>query len=251
MSPKQIFNILLRRLWIVLIAFFSTMTGAGIVYLLVPPRYDAVSTASLDTGQTDPVTGQMSGAMSIGLLQGNLVALANSNRVALDVVKRLNLASNRDTIDEYRASASFGRMDINQWLANQIQAKADAKFAPGSNVLSITYKSPSPNQAALLANAFMSTFIDAALERKVESAQQTADWFAPQTDKLRAELNVARDRLTEFQRNAKLLSPGSGGGDSDTSHLMAVTNDLSSEKTELAALQSRLDTWNSGEVIND
>jgi uncharacterized protein involved in exopolysaccharide biosynthesis len=32
---------------------------------------------------------------------------------------------------------------------------------------------------------------------------------------------------------------------------MAVTNDLSSEKTELAALQSRLDTWNSGEVIND
>ena len=91
----------------------------------------------------------------------------------------------------------------------------------------------------MIANTFMSAFIDAAVEMKVSSAQQTAQWFSPQMDKLRADLAAARDKLSEFQRELKLLAPSSSG-DSENSQLMAVTNDLSSAKATRSALESQL-----------
>ena len=154
MSIQQILYILWRRVWIVALAFASTVAGAAIVVLLIPPRYDAMATASIDPGQADPISGLLPGGSSTGILQGNMIALATSNQVALEVVKRLNLASNPQTISAYNASGSVGVVDINQWMATDILKRLDAKFGIGSNVITITYKSPSPAQSALIANAF-------------------------------------------------------------------------------------------------
>src|SRR5208283_421532 len=164
---------------------------------------------------------------------------------AVDVVKRLNLANNAASLADYQNSAAFGRIDINEWLAGEILRNVDAKFALGTNVLTITYKSASPVQGALIANSFLSSFIDAAVAMKVSSAQQIAQWFAPQMNKLRADLNAARDKLAEFQREGKLLAPG-GGGDSDSAELMAVTAELSNSKGALAVAESRLNMQESG-----
>src|SRR6478672_8854804 len=93
MSPAQIISILYRRWWMIGLAFISTLLGAAGILLVVPPRYDATATVSIDPGQIDPVTGQPAASSTLlRILQGNLVALAQSQRVATDVVKRLNLA---------------------------------------------------------------------------------------------------------------------------------------------------------------
>jgi uncharacterized protein involved in exopolysaccharide biosynthesis len=250
MSPKQVLVILWRRLWIVVLTFAATLAGAGGVLVLVPARYDAAATASIDPGQGDPITGQTSGGTMVGLLQGNLVALVKSQRVAVDVVKRLNLANSAASLADYQNSAAFGRIDINEWLAGEILKNVDAKFALQTNVLTITYKSSSPVQGALIANSFLSSFIDAAVAMKISSAQQIAQWFAPQMDKLRADLNAARDKLAEFQREGKLLAPNSSG-DSDNSQLMAVTAELSTAQGELAVAESRLNAQANGDVPSD
>ena len=75
-------------------------------------------------------------------------------------------------------------MSIEEWIASEFLLKSvEAKFAEGANVLSIKYKTRSPTQAALIANTFMSAFIDSAVEMKTTAAQQTARWFEPQMDK--------------------------------------------------------------------
>src|ERR1700674_1220083 len=94
MTPSQFLTILWRRSWIIVLTFVATMTAAGLLMLLVPPRYDAVATVIIDPGQTDPVTGQSAAGALIRVFQGNLVGLMTSQRVALDVVKRLNLVNN-------------------------------------------------------------------------------------------------------------------------------------------------------------
>src|SRR5271170_5315444 len=101
MSLQQVLYILWRHLWIAVLAFASTLVGAAAVVGFVPARYDAVATASIDPGQADPISGELTGTSSIGILQGNLVALATSNQVALEVVKRLNMTSNLATISGY------------------------------------------------------------------------------------------------------------------------------------------------------
>ncbi len=95
MSIGQVLLILWRRGWIVVLTLVATMSVAIGVLLFVPGRYDAVASASIDQGSIDPVTDAMSGggASMVMLMQGNMLELVQSHRVALDVVKRLNLAA--------------------------------------------------------------------------------------------------------------------------------------------------------------
>ena len=96
-------------------------------------------------------------------------------------------------------------MSIEEWIASEFLLKSvEAKFAEGANVLSIKYKTRSPTQAALIANTFMSAFVDSAVELKTTAAQQTARWFEPQMDKMQAELKTAREKLAKFQRDNNL-----------------------------------------------
>ncbi len=108
--------------------------------IFVPSRYDGVATASIDPSITDPISGTTTGGNSILILQGNLMALAQSNQVALAVVKRLNLDADPAAQTSYRASSDSGIVDIRQWLANELLKHVDPKFEAGSNVLKLTYK---------------------------------------------------------------------------------------------------------------
>ncbi len=239
MSPAQILSILSRRVWIIALAFISTLVGAAGIMVLVPPRYDATATASIDPGQVDPVTGQSSGSALVRMIQGNMVALAQSQRVATEVVKRLNLARDPAMASAYQSSKSRDRMSIEEWIASEFLLKGvEAKFAEGANVLSIKYKTRSPTQAAAIANTFMSAFVDSAVELKTSAAQQTARWFEPQMEKIQAELKVAREKLAKFQRENNLVAV-KDGNDTEGSQLSAVTNELSNARSQLVLLQSQ------------
>ncbi len=233
MSIYQILIILIRRSWIILLTFAAALITAAAVLLFVPGRYDAEATATVDS-VTDPITGM---APAVAIMQGNLLELVQSQRVALDVVHRLNLTANAATQEAYRESSSFGREDIDNWMADSIISGVDPRFVGTSNVLSIRYKSGNPTQAALLANAFLASTIDASIEMKVASAEQTARWFAPQIEELRRELEVARKDLEDEQAKTNVT-----GVDTYAAALSAVSSELSSTKAALTALQSRLDS---------
>ena len=249
MSVSQILTILLRRAWIVLLALLTTTIVAGAVLLFVPGRYDAIATASIDPGSVDPISDNSNVAV-IGLIQGNIIALVSSQRVALDVVKRLNLTENPQIQQNFRKSGSFGRESIEEWMAATLVTNVDPKFTMGTNVLAIKYKSGDPNQAALIANAFLAATIDGSVAMKAAEADQTARWFAPQLDELRKELEDARAALAAFQAKTNMVAPSATGGDRETSQYMAVAQELSSARASLTALQSRL-TSGSTDLSND
>lgn len=59
-------------------------------------------------------------------------------------------------------------------MAASLVANVDPKFNIGTNVLAIKYKSGDPNQAALIANAFLAATIDGSVAMKAADADQTA-----------------------------------------------------------------------------
>ena len=240
MSVSQILVILLRRAWIVLLALLTTVIVAGGVLLFVPGRYDAVATASIDPGNTDPISEMGGGGGSIMLMQGNILELVASERVAIDVVKRLNLTNNSAVQENFRKSPSFGRESIEEWMAAGLVGNVKPEFLMGTNVLAIKYKSGDPNQAALIANAYLAATIDGSVAMKAAAADQTAQWFAPQLDELRKELEDARTALQTFQSKTNVVAPNAGGGDRETTQYMAIADQLSGARAGLTALQSRL-----------
>src|SRR5208337_688889 len=104
MSLMLVLQILRRRIWIVGFTVLTTLIGAVLVMLLVPARYDAVATASIDPSVSDPISGTVMGGPVMMLVQGNLLALAKSNQVALAVVDRLNMDENPEAQAAYQTS---------------------------------------------------------------------------------------------------------------------------------------------------
>src|SRR6202042_2451979 len=239
----------MRRAWIVMLALLTTVIVAGAGLLFVPGRYDAVASASIDPGNVDPISELSSGLGAIGLVQGNSLSLVTSQRVAVDVVKRLNLTDNPAVQANFRKSPSFGRESIEEWMAAGLVRNVDPKFTLGTNVLAIRYKSGDPNQAALIANAFLAATIDGSVAMKAAEADQTAQWFAPQLDELRKELEDARTALQTFQSKTNMVAPGLGG-DRETTQYMAIADQLSGARAGLSALQSRLSSG-STDLSND
>jgi uncharacterized protein involved in exopolysaccharide biosynthesis len=248
-SVSQILVILLRRAWIVVLTLLTTVIVAGGVLLFVPGRYDATATASIDPGNIDPISEMASGGGSIMLMQGNILSLVSSERVAVDVVKRLNLVDNPAVQQNFRKSPSFGRESIEEWMAEGLVRSVAPQFIMGTNVLAIKYKSGDPNQAALIANAFLAATIDGSVAMKAAEADQTAQWFAPQLDELRKQLEDARVALQSFQAKTNMVAPG-GGGDRETTQYMAIAQELSGSRGALTALQSRLNSG-STDLSND
>ena len=239
MTISQVLVILLRRGWIVLLALLTTLIVAGGVVLFVPGRYEATATASIDSENIDPITETGSYGGSVLLMQGNIMALVSSQKVAVDVVRRLNLTANPDVQQAFRNSSSFGRESVEEWMASSLLAGVDPKFLGGTNVLAIKYKSGDPNQAALMANAFLAATIDGSVAMKAAEADQTARWFAPQIEALHKELDASREALAAFQAETNLVAPNDGA-DSDSSQYMAISSQLSGLRAQLSTLQSRL-----------
>jgi polysaccharide biosynthesis transport protein len=249
-SLSQVLLILWRRGWIVALTLLTTMILATAILLFVPKRYDAVATGSIDPGAVDPVTqAGAGGGMAIGLMQGNMLQLVTSQRVALDVVKRLNLVADPTMQASYRNSDSFGRERVEDWIAASLIKNVDPKFALGTNVLTIKYKSADPQKAADIANAFLAATIDATIAMKAASGDQTARWFDPQLESLRKELEDARAALENFQSRTNLVAP-TAAGDTESSALMSISQDLQSNRAVLTALQSRLSSGNTNLAVD-
>ena len=235
--------VLRKRIALSATLFACALAGALAVLALAPARYEATAVASIDPSSADPVSGLGPTPGSILVNQGNLVALATSNHVALDVVGRLGMADDPETRQDF--AAQWRKTDdIRQFAAERLLDKLDAKFLAGSNALSLAYRARTPEQAARIANSFMDAFIAAAIALKGRSAQTAADWFAPQIEKSSARLAQARAQLESYQTQARLLAPGAN--DSETDRLLSLGNALSAAKTELVALQSQLATPGAG-----
>ena len=238
-SVGQVLVILWRRGWIVALTFLTAMIVAGAILLFVPARYDAEATASIDPGFVDPIT-QQGGLGSTALMQGNMLELVKSQRVALDVVDRLNLTANPKVQEQFRQSGYFGSENIQDWYATLLSKHVSPSFISGSNVLSIKFGTVDPSLAALIANAFLVASVDAAVAMKAASADQTARWFAPQLADLRQELERARAGLENFQSKTNVAMPTGSGTDKETTELTTVTQTLSSAKANLTLLQNQL-----------
>jgi len=75
-----------------------------------------------------------------------------------------------------------------------------------SNVIQASFSSADPRFSALVANAFAKAYIDTMLELRVEPTRQAAAWFDEQLKTLRANLEDAQAKLTEYHQRQGIVS---------------------------------------------
>jgi chain length determinant protein EpsF len=205
MNPQQFLRILRARYRIALLILLATVAVTVAVSLLLPKQYRATTSVVIDVKSPDPVAGMVLPAMAIPGYMATQVDIINSDRVAREVVKALRLDQYKRVKDDWQ-EATGGRGSIQNWLADLVVKNLDVKPSRESNVINITYRGGDPAFAASMANAFAQAYIETNIELKVEPARQYTGWFVRRSQELRASLEKAQKRLSDFQQANGILA---------------------------------------------
>ena len=228
----------------VLLLTVAATLGAS---LLLPRSYVATAKVIVDQGRPDPLSVSTGWQPPVMTALSTQMDIIRSERVAAEVVRRLSLNADpalRQAWEDRQADAPApvsGREEatpppglpsaLQAWLVAQVLSAVDVKPARDSDVLSITVRWSSPEQAAALANAFAQAYLDTSVSLRADQARRFSGFFEGRVREARQQLEQAQARLSTFQR-ARGVVVGDERVDMETARL----NELSSQFTLLQAV---------------
>jgi succinoglycan biosynthesis transport protein ExoP len=128
-----------------------------------------------------------------------------SERVARMVAQDLKLSQNPKLVEKYVDERGSNMDGFNDWIAAQLLERLKVETSQ-SSVIRVNYSASDPVVAARVANGFAKAYIDTTLELRVEPARQAGAWFDEQLKGLRANLEDAQGKLTDYHRQRGIVS---------------------------------------------
>lgn len=205
MNLLQLFLILKARVKVIVITVAIALGLAIALNLLLPKTYRASTTLVVNYKGVDTLTGLSLAPTLMTGFMNTQIDIINSHAVAKRVVESLNLAESPKIKEDYTKSGNEAT-DINDWLADVMLRKMDAKPSRESSIIEISYSSVDPHFSAILANAFAAAYQEASLKLKVEPSKRTSTYLSSQSKMLLANLESAQAKLSKYQQENGLTS---------------------------------------------
>lgn len=200
MSFEQIFRLLWARRMLIAVATVACLLAASVAGMVLPPRYEAHARVMLNVVKPDPVTGEIIASQFARAYVKTQTELIRDYRIAGRVVDILGWASSPELANQYANRRSDDLRDFRRWMAQIVINNTNAKLIEGSNILDISYTAPTPQGAAVVAEAIRRAYIEQAIAFRREDAGSDADWFRNQASKLKEQLTAAEQRKNAFER---------------------------------------------------
>jgi chain length determinant protein EpsF len=240
---------ILRARWRVVAAVLAIAVGTTLlISLLLPKQYTAVASVVVDV-KPDPIAGQIYPGLLIPSYLATQVDVLQSDRVARRVVQNLKLLDNPQLRQQWM-DATGGTGSEEAWLSDSLQTSLEVKPSKESNVINVSYKSPDPRFAAALANAFVQAYLDTTVDLRVDPAKQYSTFFEQRAKELRANLEKAQQRLSDFEREKGLIASDERF-DLENNHLNELTSQLVMAQAQQADSGSREAQAGSGDEMRE
>jgi len=185
----------------------ATVLAATVVSLALPKTYKASVSLVVDAKEEQSLSNVLQPFMQplerIGYLQTQ-VDILTSEKVARKVVRELKLAESAAARAAFEEAAG-GAGSIEDWLVQNLRRSLKVETSQ-SSVIHVSFSSRDPRFSATVANAFARAYLDTTLELRVEPTRQAAAWFDEQLKSLRANLEQAQSRLTDYHRQKGIVS---------------------------------------------
>jgi uncharacterized protein involved in exopolysaccharide biosynthesis len=205
MSILQFLRIIWAYRGLIIGSTLLCLIAAVLTVEFVTPRYQAASRVMLDVIKPDPVTGQVMSTSYLRAYTKTQIELVKDQQVARRVVDDLNWAKDPALQKEYRERKTGLDLDFNRWAAQKVMAGSDASLISGSNILEITYDSPSPDKAKVVADALRKGYVEMTLNSRREAARRNAEWYEQQAEKSKNLLMKAEADKANFERENGIL----------------------------------------------
>lgn len=230
MTFPQLLVILRARYKIVLLTLFISVLVTVAVSLVLPKTYKTATTLLLNYKGTDPVSGQVLPTQLASGYMATQVDLITSRSVALKVADNLGLADNPAMLQRFKKTNN-GAGSIREYLADSLLKMVEVTPTRESSMLEIVGKGSDPTFVATVANGFANAYQELNLQIKITPLQQASKYFAIQVKNLRADLEVSRNKLSQYQQQHGLVSI--------ENHLDVESNRLNELSSQLVLAQAQ------------
>lgn len=178
---------------------------AWLAWMGLPTRYTATSSVLIQVNTTDPIAGI---ALPGGMMSSHLSTqseVMQSERVALRAMQALR-PDETATWRKRWQEATGGRGMYENWVAQQLLQQLEVRKSRESNVLVLAFKDADPDRAARMANAMVQSYVDTAVDLRLQPARQYSTFFDERVQRAKESLDAMRARLVEFQQRNGLHS---------------------------------------------
>jgi uncharacterized protein involved in exopolysaccharide biosynthesis/Mrp family chromosome partitioning ATPase len=181
---------------------------------------------SLGNATNGPSAASTSDAVDFALTQPTQVSILESETLALQVMRELDLEA---TDDYFKKKEGSGGLAMPRWLsflaepleplsvpladAPNRRAKALKIFrkrlvvkpVTGSRLISVTYYSPDPKLAAAVVNQLMSDYSDFEFQARLSNTNRAELWIATQLQELKQKTEALQNNAIRLQRETGLF----------------------------------------------
>ena len=239
MNLELFLSALRARLGVFVLVLTATIGTAAIVSALIPPAYRATAALLVDVKDEQSLTSVQRALMMpqerMTYMQTQMDVIM-SHKVARKVAHELKLADNPKAQEGF-AREDTGRGSIEDWLGERLLQSLKVETSQ-SNIINVSYSSGDPQLAAAIANGFAKAYMDTMLELRVNPTRQAATWFDEQLKTLRANLESAQAKLTDYHRKQGIISSDERG-DVATSRLAELSSQLVKAQGQTFELSTR------------
>lgn len=238
MTPKQIFLIVFAHRYVAALAFVVVAIAGGAYTWTTPKAYQATTDLLVDS-RIDPIAGTAAGG---GNYIATQIAILQSERVAIGVVKRLRIADTPSLVDQWK-NATQGKVPLENYYANILRRGLLAEPLRGSNVIRLTFEGGDPKFVTGVVNTYAQAYLDLVIDLRVEPVRQYADWFEDRLKTLRDNVEASQAKLSEYQREKGIVG-NDQRADIEGQRLDALLAQLVALQGENMGISSRQKTAN-------
>ncbi len=256
LSIGQILQMLLKHKWFIIGCTLACSLVALIYARMATPIYEAEATIRIDPGRASSLglgdlgsTGLATSDLTteIQILESDRVAIGALNSLPDDVFKAF---ADADKKTMYIPAANESLTPDQEDLIGKFKGGVTVKELGDTQLVSITFRDPSPRIAATLANHLVSAYVRENFESRHGSVAQISTWLSSEMQDLQTRAADAQEKLARFEEQNGILateaSPTGAGPNTTTDRLKELNGRLTTAEADRIVKEAQLKAANAG-----
>jgi len=241
-----------KRKWLIAAVAAATLAVTLIYTLRQPKIYSATATVLVETSAPQVLGQSVNEVVDLGT--GSYWYNKEYFNTQLNIVKSRDVAERSIRMYPAMGTAEFWGVgeDIDDpdekqkvqkefSAVNTLMSRVQAKDVKDARLLNITIEDTEPGRAATVANAISNAFVEANLDRKLDTTKGAADWLGDQMSELRTKLENNERTLQKYKEENDILTTGLEDRQKISSErLVMLNNEMTKLKLKKVQQEARL-----------
>lgn len=208
LALSDVIRTIKKYLWLAVVSSVSFGLLAFLWSNKQPKQYDATAMIEVDQHGGPTLSSSIAVSDEYELKITTEMLALQSHDVAMNVIKRLNLQSNKLFNKNTPKLSDLNDPQSREYLLNQFARSLEVKRVPKSQLISVTFRTVSPVLSAEVANSIVDSYLEENFQHHFQGSKDITGWLTNELSELKSRV---QDEQSELLKQGTKLGLFSGG----------------------------------------